>query len=137
MMSKRELQRLCFPLQPAVQPALDPLLLTEGEAAAIKFAHHVTHSRVDEASGSRVGTTVWVGSTSSGRCAALSFDFVEDRSGALMIRDPLAIHSNMYLVDPAALEDRGYRLRALLGAVYRTPWAERVAEELPRAVTAR
>jgi hypothetical protein len=135
MMSRNEFLRMSFPLQSAMQPALEPLLMTEAEFTELKFAHHVTHSRVDATTGCRAGTTVWVGATIAGRCAALSFDFVEDRSGSLMVRDPLNTQSNAYLIDAAALEDKGFRLRALLIAVNRIPWAKRVAEELPAAVS--
>lgn len=133
-----ELVRLGFPRQPAMQPALRPVVLSREEFHELRFVHHWTGLGSDTGAGPAHGTTVWVAATRTGECGAVGFDWCELQAGVLGIVDPFGITSNVYPVNSSgAAIEAGERLRMLLGAVHMLRWQERVQEQMPKAATAR
>ncbi len=136
-LNKNEIARLYFPMQPSIQPALTPVILSAQNLQRLKFSHHFTECGADPQTDATGGVSVWVAAVEGGQCAALSFDWSEIEGGVLCVRNPLAVQSNVY---PIAADgrplDQQERLRALLMAVYSLKWHDRVRDEIPRLLAA-
>lgn len=129
VLAREDAARLGIGYEPALTPALQPLLLTKGATMALRFAHHVTTSRkIDEGDGiSAHGTTVWVAWTEENECAALSFEWTELAPGVLCVANMLAVASNIYPIDEdGSSVAGGGRLVVLVTLVHGIAWHDTV-----------
>ena len=131
--SNGEIERLNYPLQPAMTPALLPCILHVDEFEALVFEHHEFRQVSGPHPGQQIegtGTTVWIAATEIGQCACISFIWAVVSRGVLVC-DLATISSNVHLVDDehAPLTNMT-RFRLLSAKIWAMGWTDAVGARL-------
>lgn len=131
-----EIVRAAAKFQPWMNPALEPAIIQHHEAHALCFVHLETIC----VPGRPHGTTTWIATTNSGRCAALIIPWalIERKQQEIVCTaHAFAIASNLYVVDSNGQQAHDHDRLKLLGALARRlQWRDVVLEELAIAQAA-